>query len=428
MNSPVTSIVETLYRLHPHRVPMTRAAVRRLIGPGLLVAVGYVDPGNWATEIAAGSGYGYALLGVVLLASAMGLLFQNMAARLGMATGEDLAALSTRVLPAPLARLAWLAAEGAIVATALAELVGGAIALELLFGLPLPLGIALTGAGTLLLLAMSRSFQRIHERVVGVLMAVVALAFGYLLLRTRPNMGEVWHGMAGGRALIADHGMLALALGILGATLMPHNLYLHSGLIAERSAGLDRDERRAALHVVQTDTGVSLVLATLANAIILVVAAASLSRPGSPIGSLAEAHDALARELGAGAALVFAVALYASGQSSAITGVMAGRMLSRGFRGRESRLWLRGIATRLAAICIGFALLALFPQVGPDRLLVLSQCALGVALPFALVPMLLLAFRHPLLGRQTFGRTFLALATLGTAVVILLDGYLLFAQ
>lgn len=425
VNSPVTTLIETIYRMHPRRQPMARAALRRLIGPGLLVAVGYVDPGNWATEIAAGSAYGYALLGVVFLASALGLLFQNMAARLGVATGEDLARLSARLLPRPFARLCWLAAEAAIVATALAELIGGALALELLFGLPLVLGVTVAAAGTLLVMAMSQAFQRLHERVVGVLMAVVALAFGYLLTRAHPDPAEIWHGMAAGRRLFGDHDMLALSLGILGATIMPHNLYLHSGLVAERCAGMDEAERRRALHVVETDTGVSLLLVTLANAAILIVAAASLNHLGRPIGSLAEAYHALGAQLGPLAAIVFAVALYAAGQSSAITGVLTGRLLSRGFRGRESRLWLRGIATRLAAVCLAIGLFELVPRAGPDRLLVLSQCALGLALPFALLPMLLIAHRHPRLGRRAFSPAFMLCAVLGTALVLALDAYLL---
>jgi manganese transport protein len=424
----VTTLIETLSRMHAgtgRLTPQARQSLRRMIGPGLLVAVGYVDPGNWATDIAAGAGYGYALIGAVLLASLLGLLFQSMAARIGMATGESLAVLTRRMLPAPLATLAWLAGEVAIVATALAELVGGAIALRLLFGLPLGLGLLFTAMGTLLIMALSQRHQRLHENVVGGLLGVVALTFVYLLFKASPAFSDVAHGLARSSDIFRDHGMLAVALGILGATVMPHNLYLHSGLIAERSRELKPAERPAALHVVETDTRVSLLLATLVNGAMLIVAAASLAHTDTPVRNLDDAYHAIALNLGAGTAIIFAVALYAAGQSSAITGMMAGRLLSRGFRGRESRQWLRGLATRLIAICIGFALLATRPGSGPDSLLILSQCVLGVALPFALLPMLALARQRGLMGGQAFGRGFLALATAGTALVIVLDVYLL---
>jgi manganese transport protein len=262
----------------------------------------------------------------------------------------------------------------------------------------------------------------LHEHAVGVLLLVVSLAFFYLLVRAQPASADVLRGALGGRQVLAHDGMLAVALGILGATVMPHNLFLHSGLVAERSAALPTQERPIALQVARADTRLSLLLATVVNAAILVVAAAAL---GQPLDDLDDAHQALVAALGVGAGVVFAVALYAAGQSSAVTGVMAGRILSRGFAGRESRVWLRGIATRLAAICAAFALLALWPQASPDRLLVLSQCVLGMTLPFALVPMLLLAFRRRLLGGMAFGPVTLAMAAAGTALVLGLDGYLL---
>jgi manganese transport protein len=413
----MSALIETLSYLHPVNrsvSPATRRSLRRLIGPGLLVAVGYVDPGNWATDIAAGSRYGYTLLGSVLLASLLGLLFQTMAARLGMATGEDLATLTRRRLPRPLAVSAWLASELAIVATALAELVGGAIALRLLFGLPLQLGMIVAALGTLAIMALSQRRQRAHEYVVSALLAIVSLTFVYLLIKARPAGGDVLHGLASSGRVFGNHGMLAIALGIVGATVMPHNLFLRPP-----------SERPLALRVVETDTRLSLLLATLVNAAMLMVAAASLSHIGMPVNNLDDAYHAIALSLGTGAAIIFAIALYAAGQSSAVTGVLAGRILSRGFRGRESRTWLRGIVTRLAGVCIGFVLLAARPGMGADSLLVLSQCVLGVALPFALLPMLILARQSDLMARYSFGRAFMALAAAGTALVISLDGYLL---
>jgi len=403
----------------------TRLSMRRMIGPGLLVAVGYVDPGNWATDIAAGSRYGYVLLGSVLLASLLGLLFQTMAARLGMATGEDLATLTRRLLPRPLVLSAWMASELAIVATALAELIGGAIALRLLFGIPLEGGLVIAAVGTLAIMALSQKRRSAHEYVISGLLAIVSLSFVYLLIKAHPAGMDVLQGLASSAKVFGNHGMLAVALGIVGATVMPHNLFLHSGLIADRSKSLLPQERPMALRVVETDTRVSLLLATLVNAAMLMVAAASLSHIGAAVSSLDDAYRTIALTLGTGAAVIFAVALYAAGQSSAITGVLAGSILSRGFRGRESRTWLRGIGTRLAGVGIGFALLTSGPGMSADAVLVLSQCVLGVALPFALLPMMMLARKRDLMGQYAFGRSFLVLASAATALIMLLDGYLL---
>jgi manganese transport protein len=274
-------------------------------------------------------------------------------------------------------------------------------------------------------MALSQRRRNTHEQVVGILLAIVALTFVYLLVQADPAAAEVWHGLRASGQVFSHHDMLAVALGIVGATVMPHNLYLHSGLIAERSAELPDEQRPLALRVVDTDTCVSLLLATLINAAMLMVAAASLAHLAMPVNNLDDAYHAIRLTLGVGAALVFAVALYAAGQSSAITGLMAGDILTRGFRGRASRPWLRGVATRLLGVCIGSALLHAVPDIDADSLLVLSQCVLGLALPFALVPMLLLASRRRLLGPFAFGRAFLALACGGIAMVVALDGYLL---
>jgi len=404
------------------------AALRRLAGPGLLVAVGYMDPGNWATDIAGGAAHGYALLGVVVAASLLGLVFQTLAARLAVATGEDLARLSARHLPAVLARAAWLAGEAAIVATALAELVGGAIALQLLLGLPFAAGMGLTALATLAVMAWSGRRAGAHEKLVDVLLAVVGLSFVLLMLLARPDPAQALRDLAHSGGLLRDREALLLALGIVGATVMPHNLYLHSGLVAERARGLAPALRAPAMRLAARDTAVALGLAMLVNMAILCLAAAALGGLGRTVGSLAEAHAALRLGLGGGAALVFAVALYAAGQSSAVTGVMAGSLLSRGFRGRESPAWLRGIATRLGAVVLACLFSACSGKVTPDALLVFSQVILSLALPFALLPLVLLASRGALMGRfRLRGPLRLGAWTL-TAAVVLLDLCLLGQQ
>jgi len=405
-----------------------RRALRRLVGPGLLVAVGYIDPGNWATGIAGGSGYGYGLLSVVLAAALLAMGFQVLVARLALATGQDLAALTARYLPRPLARAAWLAGEGAILATALAELIGGAIALRLLFGLPLAAGVAATALGTLAVMLLAGRAGRgmpLHERVIAVLLGVVAFSFVYLLAAASPDWGAVAAGAAEpGRALRDPAGFM-IALGILGATLMPHNLYLHSGELAERGRELADRERPLAMRLARNDTALSLGVAMAINAAIMIVAAASLTGVGAAVSSLDEAHAAIGRTLGAGAALVFAVALYAAGQSSAITGVMAGRILSQGFRRRAGSAGARALFTRIVAGSVAVALLGMTGGQDPDALLVLSQVVLSLALPFALVPLVWLALRRDVMGAQVLRGAPAAAAVAATALIVALDAVLL---
>lgn len=402
------------------------ANLRRMAGSGILVAVGYIDPGNWATDIAGGSGFGYGLLMVVITSAFLALGFQVLVSRLALATGEDLATLTARHLSPRLSKAAWLAGEAAILATALAELIGGAIALRLLFGLPLIVGVAVTGIGTFAVLALTRGNADRHERVIALLLSVVALAFVFLLFKANPAWTEVAHGVTQtGRALGDPQGFL-IALGILGATLMPHNLYLHSGSLAQRARDLPAEARGMAMRVARNDTIVSLGVAMLINSAIMIVAAASLSGSGQAVSSLDDAHAVIGHTLGIGAAVVFAVALYASGQSSTITGVLAGRILSQGFQVRSN--WSdrrRALATRLVAGAAAVGLLAFTGGQDPDELLVLSQVILSLALPFALGPLVVLACRKSLMGQYVLRGAWAWAAIAATVSIIVLDGYLL---
>ncbi|OZI61259.1 Nramp family divalent metal transporter [Bordetella genomosp. 11] len=404
------------------------AGLRRLIGSGLLVAVGYIDPGNWATDIAGGSRFGYHLLMVVFLAAFLALGFQVLVSRLALATGQDLATLTVRHLPRPLARTAWLAGEAAILATALAELIGGAIALRLLFGIPLMAGVAMTGAGTYAVLLFARNNAERHERIIGLLLAIVSVSFVYLLFQANPAWTEVASGAAQPtRALRSPEGFM-IALGIIGATLMPHNLYLHSGELAQRAHGLPVAMRGMAMRVARSDTVFSLGIATLVNAAIMIVAAASLSGTGVAVSSLDQAHAAIGKTLGVGAAIVFAVALYAAGQSSTITGVLAGKVLSKGFSTGGWSDRRRALVTRAVAGVAAMGMLAYTGGQDPDQLLVLSQVILSLALPFALVPLVMLAVRREVMGSFVLRGVWRALAIAATTAIILLDGYLLLVQ
>lgn len=409
------------------QAPQRLARLRAMTGSGLLVAVGYIDPGNWATDIAGGSHYGYGLLAVVLVSALLAMGFQVLTARLALATGLDLAVLTTRYLPRPLARAAWLAGEAAILATALAELIGGAIALRLLFGLPLMGGVGITALGTLAVFLYTQGQNERHELVIGALLGVVALSFLYLLARAQPSAAEMLQGVAATGSTLRHADAFLIALGILGATLMPHNLYLHSGDLAQRAAGLDQADRPLAMRIARNDTLAALGLAMLINAAILIVAASSLSgRNGPAVDSLDGAHAALGATLGAAAAAIFAIALYAAGQSSTITGVMAGGILSRGFRqGRQSSDRRRAFLTRAVAGAAALGLLAATGGQSPDELLVLSQVVLSLALPFALVPLVVLACRRDVMGRYAIQGIGRAAAVLATACIVVLDLYLL---
>ncbi len=408
---------------------LSQAGLARLpagiLGAGALVAVGYMDPGNWATAIAGGAGFGYALLFVVLASSLVAMAVQALTVRVTIATGKDLAALLNAALPRPAARAVWWAAEAAILATAVAELVGGAIALNLLFGLPLPAGVAATAAATFAVIALVRDGAVVHERLVNLLLAVVALSFAALLWRADPDWSAAAAVLVPTPRLVADPQALFVALGILGATVMPHNIYLHSGLVADRMRGLPSGGRRRAFRILLGDTVAALALAMLVNAAIMLVAAASLGSADGAVASLDGAHRAIGAVLGGAAALIFAVALYAAGQSSAITGILAGRYITAGFTGHAGSRLKRGLFTRLGGLTIALGLLVATGGDAPDRVLVLSQVTLSAALPFVLVPLLFMAMRRKLMGGFTLRP--LAAGALASAVgaIVLLNVYLL---
>lgn len=398
------------------------AAKPRWLGPGLLVAVGFVDPGNWATDLQAGARYGYTLTGAVILASLMGWLFQHLSARLALATGRDLASLIRHQFPAAVADLAWLAAELAIIATTMAELLGSAIALQLLLGLPLGTGIGLAAmAGCLVLIGSRHRASEQHEYVVAGLLAVVSVSFLALLHGAHPSPQAAWQGLLHSGSALQHPAMLAMAAGLIGATVMPHNLYLHSGMTASRVQAAPPEQRVALASATEADTFRGLSLATLVNLAILMLAAATLSRPGLIVDSLAHAHQAIAVSLGNAAALVFALALYAAGQSSTLTGMLAGRQIRRGFaRGGGlpgPALWLsRGLGTACSLLLVLFV-----PGLSADRVLVWTQDVLALVLPFALLPLVILVSRRRLMGRFTLSRPMLGLAIAATAVILYLD-------
>ena len=358
-------------------------------GPGYLVAVGYMDPGNWATDLAGGSGYGYALLSVILLSNIMAMVLQSLSARLGIGSGRDLAQACREWYPRPVAIILWVLCEIAIIACDLAEVLGTAIALNLLFGLSLVAGVCLTGFDVLLILALQRFGFRKLEAFIVTLLIVIAGCFAYELWAAQPDLAGIAHGLVPQARIITDPAMLYIAIGILGATVMPHNLYLHSAIVQTRASGEDDAGKRDALRHATIDSNVALMLALLINAAILILAAAAFHRTGhTDIAELGQAYHLLTPVLGAGAAsVVFAIALLASGQNSTVTGTLAGQIVAEGFLNLQMPVWLRRMATRLLAIVPAIIVVIAAGDAGATRLLVLSQVILSLQLPFAIVPL-----------------------------------------
>ncbi len=395
-------------------------------GAGGAVAVGYVDPGNWATDLGGGSRFGYALLSVVLASSLVAMLLQTMSARLGIATGLDLAAACREAYP----RLAWPmwgAAEIAVVATDLAEVLGSAIALELLFGIPLRAGVVATAADVLLLVGAERRGTRWVERLAGGMVLVVAAGFGFELSLSHPCVADVVRGYAPTRELVRDGEMLTMAIAIVGATVMPHNLYLHSHLVAARSFERTDEGRREAVRHATLDAVLSLGGAMLLNSALLVLAAAVFHEAGMrDVAEMQDAHRLLSAMLGTTAAGgVFALALLAAGQSATITGTIAGQVIACGFVRWRLRPWQRRLVTRALALLPALAVIVVAGEGAAGRLLVGSQVVLSLQLPFAVVPLLLLTSDRRRMGACATPRWMTAAGWASAAAVIVANGALL---
>ncbi|MEX3896291.1 divalent metal cation transporter [Paraburkholderia sp. JPY432] len=397
------------------------------LGAGALIAVGYIDPGNWATALGAGAGYGYRLLGIVLLASLMGMLMQWLSSRLGVVTGRDLAQLCRERNGRRATLFLWLTSEVAIIAVDVAEVVGSAVALQLLLGVSLTVGVLMSAVCTFALLALRQKGGRRLEAVIAALIGFVGLCFVVQLALARPD----WHAALAGTApsieLIRSAGMLWLAAGIVGATVMPHNLYLHSALVKHHAPESSDAQIKAALHVVNIDTFGSLAFAFVINAALLIVAAAVFYASGHrDVTDLADAHRLIAPLVGnRWAGILFAAALLACGLSATVTGTLAGQAVMEGFLRLRLPRWKRALLTR--ALAIGPALLAvgMFGQHGSNQLLVASQVVLSLQLPLAVVPLIRCASDPTLMrGWRVHGLP-LVLAWLSAWFIIALNGALL---
>ncbi|MFT4047474.1 MAG: Nramp family divalent metal transporter [Solimonas sp.] len=369
-------------------------------GPGLLVSVGYMDPGNWATDIEAGAKYGYALLCVVLMSSLAALLLQMLSMKLGIATGRDLAR-NSRAHYSQRANVAlWLLAELAIVACDLAEVLGCALALHLLFGVSVLTGVVITAASTLVVIGLKGQGFRKLEAIVLALVATIALCFFVELWLASPDWKAVREGLLPSWHLTTDREAMYLAIGILGATVMPHNLYLHSSIVQTRRVGSDDGAKREAMRFLSVDTIVSLGLAMLVNGAILILAAAAFHGTGyAGVASIEDAYQLLAPVVGtAAAALLFGIALLAAGQSSTFTGTIAGQIIMEGFLDLKMPCWRRHVITRALALVPAFIGVAILGERSVGTLLVLSQVVLSLQLPFALFPLVQFTGRRDIMG------------------------------
>ncbi|HLZ65933.1 MAG TPA: Nramp family divalent metal transporter [Aliidongia sp.] len=406
------------------RIPGAGAGwLRKLLafgGPGYLVSVGYMDPGNWATDLAGGSSYGYGLLSVVVISSLMAMLLQALSLRLGIATGRDLAQLSRARFGRRPAVALWLLAEIGIVACDLAEVIGTAIALELLFGLPLFWGVVLTAFDTLLVLGLQRwGFRGLEALVIG-LISLIALCFGYELLVSSPDMAAILGGLVPRAQIAHNPDMLYLAIGIIGATVMPHNLYLHSALVQTRGYDRNTAGKREAIRFATIDSNIALSFALMINAAILVLAAATFHKAGrTDIAELQDAYGLISPLLGAPlAATIFALALLFAGQNSTLTGTLAGQIVMEGFVQVRLRPWLRRLVTRALAVVPAAIVVASLGDHAAADMLIGSQVVLSLQLPFAVIPLVWLTCDKRLMGGFANSRA-LSIAAWAISLLIL---------
>jgi len=360
-------------------------------GPGYLVAVGYMDPGNWATDLAGGARYGYTLLSVILLSNLMAILLQALAVRLGIATGRDLAQACRDHYSWPVTVGLWILCEIAIAACDLAEVIGAAIALNLLFGLPLIWGVCLTALDVLIVLFLQNRGFRYVEALVVALILMIAGCFAIELWLAKPALGAVAVGFVPTFGILRDQDMLYIAIGILGATVMPHNLYLHSSIVQTRKYVDTNASKAEAIRFASIDSSAALMFALFINAAILVMAAATFHGSGHEnVADISDAYQLLSPLLGTTmASVLFAVALLCSGQNATLTGTLAGQIVMEGFMNLRLRPWLRRLITRLIAIIPAIIVVALYGERGTGPLIILSQVVLSLQLPFAVFPLVM---------------------------------------
>jgi manganese transport protein len=422
------SLPEVYDSVHVSRSPLYWKRLLGFIGPGFLISVGYMDPGNWATDIAGGSRFGYTLLFVIMLSNLMAILLQSLSLKLGVATERDLAQLCREAYGLRVSFALWLGAEVAIAACDLAEVIGSAIALQLLFHIPLFWGVLITGLDVMLILLLQKLGFRYVEALVISLIGIILALFGIQMLLSRPEYLPALRSLfVPSTQIMTNPDMLYIAIGILGATVMPHNLYLHSSIVQSRRYPRTPKGKRDAIHLANVDSAIALTLALFVNAGILIVAAAVFYRSGHfEVAAIQDAYKLLSPLVGAaGASTLFAVALLASGQNSSITGTLAGQIVMEGFLHMKVTPWLRRLITRGLAIIPTIIVVAFTGEQGTEKLLILSQVILSLQLSFAVVPLVLFTGNRKHMGEFVNRRGLQALAWFTAALIAVLNGWLL---
>ena len=413
------------------KIPNTKSFARKafaFFGPGLMIAVGYMDPGNWATDIAGGSKYGYTLLSVVLFSNFFAILLQYLALKLGIVVERDLAQACRSYYSRPVSIALFVFAEIAIIACDLAEVLGAAIALNLLFGMPYWLGVLVTLLDVFIILYLQTKAFRYIEAFVGALILIIFLCFGYEILMAQPAWREVFSALAPRKEIFVNKDLLYLAIGILGATVMPHNLYLHSSIVQTRQYARTIEGKRKAIFFASLDSTVSLVLAFFINAFILILAASAFNKNGyQNVADITDAYHLLDPILKTAtlSSTLFAVALLAAGQNSTLTGTISGQVIMEGFLNLKMAAWLRRLLTRLLAILPALFFILWRGEKGTSDLLVLSQVIISMQLSFAVVPLVLFTNDKNKMGEFANSFFLKIAAWMVTSIIIVLNAYLL---
>ena len=404
------------------------------LGPGLLVAVGYMDPGNWITSMAGGAQFGYILLFIILLSSLAAMLLQSMSARLGVASGMDLAQVTKYMSNKPLGIFSWVLAELAIMATDIAEVIGSAIALNLLFNIPLALGVTITVLDVFLLLMIIKLGFRKIEAIVGVLIFTVLVIFVFEVYLSSPDAGSLFAGFIPSSEIVTNKGVLYIALGIIGATIMPHNLYLHSSIVQSRNYKRNNQGKKSAIKYAIIDSNIQLTIAFVINCLLLVLGAALFYGSNEALGRFFDLYHALSHSNVGGAvggavmSTLLAIALLASGQNSTITGTLSGQIVMEGFLNIKLKPWVRRLVTRVIAVIPVFICLWLYgsSESKIEDMLIFTQVFLSLALPFSIIPLIMATNNPKIMGEQFTNKTWINIISWILAVVLsILNVYLI---
>ncbi|MBN9313058.1 MAG: divalent metal cation transporter [Chryseobacterium sp. 39-10] len=424
------SLPEVFASIH---VPQNAGFWRKLmafVGPGLMIAVGYMDPGNWATDIAGGAQFGYTLLSVILISNIFAMILQHLSLKLGVVAERDLAQACRDHFPPVTNFILWIFCEIAIAACDLAEVIGSAIALNLLFGIPLTWGVVITVIDVFVILFLQAKGFRILESIVGGLIFVILGCFGYEIILSKPELFPILEGLVPQKEVVTNPSMLYIAIGILGATVMPHNLYLHSSIVQTRNYPRTDPGKKEAIKFATIDSTMSLFLAFFINAAILIVAASTFHTTGNhDIADIHDAYKMLAPILGTTfASIFFAIALLASGQNSTLTGTLAGQIVMEGFLNIRLKPWLRRLITRLIAVIPALIVTILYGEKGTTELLVLSQVILSMQLSFAVVPLIMFTNSKSKMGKFVNRPWLKILSVIIAAIIIVLNVVLLYQE